>query len=172
MSDRYTRYQHAVGGSTWHIEWCTKYRYKLFKKEYLKTLCWVALEEAAKRHCVRIEAMDVQPDHVHVVVHISLKQTPLQVVKHLKGFSSWMLFRLKPKLRLLYSKGSLWSPGKFVASVGDVDIDYVVEYVRNQEAHHAKSFNRNPRPVAIAEGLPEGQGFNPRRRSIFQFLYC
>ena len=167
MSDRYKQYQHAVGGSTWHFEWCTKYRYKLFRKEYLKNLCWIALEEAARRYNIQIEAMNIQPDHIHVVLHMSLKQTPLEVVKKLKGFSSWMLFKLKPKLRLLFPKGSLWSTGKFIASVGDVDLSYVIEYVKNQDAHHAQSESS---PWSEAEGSPERRGFNPRRRSIGEII--
>jgi len=91
--------------------------------------------------------MDVQPDHVHVLAHIPLKISPLQAAKYLKGYSSWLIFKEKPKLKLLYPKGSLWSPGKFVASVGDVDINYVIEYVKNQSAHHARIiYTWNPRP--------------------------
>ncbi|MFH0875451.1 MAG: IS200/IS605 family transposase [archaeon] len=171
MSDRYTHYQHAVGGSTWHLEWCTKFRYKLFNKEYLKTLCMIGLEESARRHGLQIEIMDVQPDHVHTVVHVPLQLSPLQAIKYLKGFSSWMLFKEKPKLRLLYPKGSLWSPGKYIASVGDVDINYAIAYVKNQSAHHAKSINRNPRPVAKRRGRPAGRGFSPRRMSIYMNIW-
>ena len=138
MSDRYTRHHHAVGGSTWHMEWCTKFRYKLFSKEYLKTLCWIAITQAAKRHNLKIEALEVQPEHVHLVVHIPLVMTPCRAVQYLKGYSSRLLFLEKPNLRLLYPKGSLWSPGKYLASVGDVDIKYAINYVKNQRAHHAK----------------------------------
>ena len=166
MSDRYTHTQHAVGGSTWHFEWCTKYRYKLFRKEYLKNLCLIALNEAAKRHGIEILEMDVQPNHLHMLAHIPLRLNPLKALQYLKGFSSRLLFEIKPKLRLLYPKGYLWSRGKFAASVGDVDINYVVDYVRNQKAHHAKAFSlMESSPRSEAEGLPEGQGFSPRRRS-------
>jgi putative transposase len=168
MSERYTKRQHAVGGSTWHFEWCTKYRYKVFNKVPLKNICFIALSEAAKRYGVKIEVMDVEPNHVHMVVHIPLTMSPTKAVGLLKGFSAKIIFALKPKLRYLYPKGSLWSPGKFVGSVGDVDIKYVVEYVKNQKTHHAKacSLSRESSPRSEAEGSPEGRGFSPRRRSI------
>src|SRR3989338_7940900 len=138
MSDRYRRTSHSVGGSTWHFEWCTKYRYTLFKKDYLKNLCLIFLYEAASKHKIDILESNVQPDHVHIVAHVPLRLNPIKALQYLKGFSSRLLFLQKPKLRLLYPRGSLWSRGKFAASVGDVDIAYVVEYVRNQSAHHAK----------------------------------
>ena len=167
MSDRYTKTQHAAGGSTWHFEWCTKYRYKLFSKEYLKNLCLIALDEAAKRHGLGIVAIDVQPNHVHLVVNIPLRLSPLRALQLLKGFSSRLLFKIKPKIRLLYPKGSIWSRGKFAASVGDVDIKYVINYVKNQETHHAKdNTTQESSPRSEAEGSPEGRGFSPRRRSI------
>ena len=165
MSDRYTKTQHAVGGSTWHFEWCTKYRYKLFSKDYLKNLCLIALDEAAKRHSIRIEEVDVQPEHVHMVAHVPLKLNPLKALQLLKGFSSRLLFEIKLKIRLLYPKGSLWSRGKFAASVGDVDIKYVKQYVRDQSAHHAKALPESS-PRSEANGSPEGRGFSPRRRSF------
>lgn len=171
MSDRYTHTQHAVGGSTWHFEWCTKFRYKLFNKEYLKNLCKIALIEAADRHRIEIIELDIQPEHLHMVVNIPLELNPLKALQYLKGFSSRLLFKMKPKIRLLYPKGSLWSRGKFAASVGDVDLKYVLDYVRNQKAHHAKAFSLlESSPRSGAEGLPEGQGFSPRRRSIMTFI--
>lgn len=157
MADRYTATQHAVGGSTWHFEWCTKYRYKVFSKVHLKTLCTIAITEAAKRHSIRIEAMDVQPDHVHVVAHIPLTWSPSKAVKRLKGVSARLLFMMKPKLRLLYPKGSLWSVGKFVATVGDVDIKHVVNYIKNQEAHHAKAAPAGIPAPSGARGRPKGE---------------
>jgi len=166
MSERYTKRQHAAGGSTWHFEWCTKYWYKVFTKVPLKNICLIALSEAAKRHGIKIEVMDVEPDHVHMVVHIPLIMSPLKAVGLLKGFSARIIFALKPRLRYLYPKGSLWSPGKFVASVGDVDIKYVVDYVKKQKIHHAKYFILgNPRSGAKRRSCPAGQPFRARRMS-------
>jgi len=45
------------------------------------------------------------------------------------------MFILVPKLRKIYPKGHLWSPGKFVGSVGHITLDKAKEYVSK---HHLK----------------------------------
>lgn len=54
----------------------------------------------------------------------------------LKGVSSRLFFKKNPKARLRYPRGHLWSPGKFAASLGFIQIDVAKDYVRNQENHH------------------------------------
>ena len=59
------RHKHSVGWNTWHFQWVTKYRYNVFKKERLKNICVVAIEEAARRAKIEIFDMEVDVDHVH-----------------------------------------------------------------------------------------------------------
>lgn len=152
---------HSVGWSTWHFEWCTKYRYKIFKREYLKNLCIIAIREAAKKYHLEILDMEVDIDHVHVIASIPLTMTPSKALNLLKGFSAYVLFRLVPNLRKRYKKGHLWSPGKFMASVGYITVDKAKQYL---EDHHTKSSTESP---LATEGckLPEGQSFRAGRTS-------
>jgi len=32
MENNYEKYEHSVGKIMMHLEWCTKYRYKMFQK--------------------------------------------------------------------------------------------------------------------------------------------
>jgi REP element-mobilizing transposase RayT len=61
--------------------------------------------------------------------------TPADAVHKLKGMSAKGLFQQLPHLRRLYKKGSLWSPGKFMGSVGHITLEKAKKYI---EAHHAK----------------------------------
>ena len=131
-------HQHANGKSTWHFEWCTKYRYKVFKRNYDKNLCQIALMEAAKKANVVINELEVQPEHVHMIVEIPLTEAPINVIKTLKSVSAKILFRMLPKLRNRYPKSYLWSRGKFATTVGNITLEKAKEYVKNQETHHAK----------------------------------
>ncbi len=136
---------HAVGWSTFHLQWCTKYRYKMFKKLKLKNLCLILLLEAAKRHKIVVEEVDVGDDHVHMIAKIPLTMSASKALKLLKGFSSRLMFELCPNLKLRYPKGHLWTKGKFAGSVGHITLDVAKEYVRNQEAHHANTrWNLHP----------------------------
>jgi REP-associated tyrosine transposase len=140
------RNSHSVGWSTWHFEWCTKYRHKLFNKSYLKNLCKIILLDIAESRHFEIIDLEVDIDHVHIVISIPLTMSPIEVLHQLKGKSSRILFILIPELENIYwnrpGLRSLWSSGKFVASVGHITIEKAKQYL---EAHHAKFFFENLR---------------------------
>lgn len=135
------RHQHTNGKSTWHFEWCTKYRYRVFRKSYTNKLCQIALIEAAKMANIVISELEVQPEHVHLIVELPLTEAPLNAIRTLKSISTKILFRELPKLRMRYPKGNLWSRGKFAITVGNITLEKAKEYVQNQETHHAKTLN-------------------------------
>jgi len=111
------RHQHANGMSTWHFEWCTKYRYKVFSSENNKNFCTIALNGAAKKTQVQLLELEVQPEHVHMIAELPLTKTPIDAVRDLKSLSARILFALIPKLKWRYPQRKLWSRGKFVMSV-------------------------------------------------------
>src|SRR3989338_7451672 len=69
-------YRHGVGWSIWHLEWVTKYRHKVFADAELQKLCEIAFEEAAKRFRFRLDEYEVQPEHVHLLVHLRPSMSP------------------------------------------------------------------------------------------------
>jgi len=138
-AEKYERSSHTVGISMWHFEWCTKYRYKMFKKEEYRSLISACIRRAASTHGIKIIELNVQPEHVHCVVGISLTMTPVRALQILKGVSSRLFFQFHEKARLRYPRGHLWSPGKFAASIGFVQFETAKNYVRNQEEHHLSS---------------------------------
>ena len=139
-------HQHAEGKSTWHIEWCTKYRYKIFNSDYSKKICVIALEEAAKKAKVVLLEREVEPEHLHAVAEIPLTVAPIDAIMKLKSISARIIFALIPKLRYRYPRGALWSTGKFAISVGNITLEKAKEYVKNQGAHHAKLLLRESSP--------------------------
>ena len=135
ISESYKKYErdnHSVGISMWHFEWCTKYRYKMFKKEEYRNLISACIRRAATMHKIKIVELNVQPEHVHCVVGISLTMSPGQALQILKGVSSRLFFLHHEKAGLRYPKHHLWSPGKFAASIGFIQVDKACSYVRNQ----------------------------------------
>jgi len=123
---------HSVGQNLYHLEWCPKYRYNMFRQEENKKLCEDVLREVAMRHNIEITELSVMPDHIHTVVQLPTTMSVSQALHLLKGASSYELFKRQPKFRLRYSNGHFWSPGKFYRSVGDADMETVLQYVRNQ----------------------------------------
>ena len=134
---KYTRNHHSVGDSSWHLEWCPKYRYKMFMKPKYKNLVTACICKSAKEHNIKILTLNVMPDHLHMAVQIPLTMTPSKALQLLKGRSAYLFFRNHPKARLRYPKGHLWSRGKFASSIGYSDIPKTISYIQNQEEHHS-----------------------------------
>jgi putative transposase len=93
------------------------------------------LHEAAKRYNFELLDCEVDVDHVHVVVSLPLTMRPTVAVNYLKGYTAKCLFKQFPRLRKYYKKAHLWSPGKFMGSVGHITLEKANQYL---EAHHAK----------------------------------
>ena len=129
---------HSIGQNLYHLEWCPKYRYNMFKREENKNLCEEVLHEVAKRHHIEINELSVMPDHIHTVVEIPPTMSVSKALQLLKGVSSREIFKMRPNFRKRYPKGHLWSPGKFYRSIGDADAETVIQYVRDQRLQQTK----------------------------------
>jgi putative transposase len=125
----------SVGWNEYHFEWCTKYRYKIFSNTKYKNLCEIFIKECCKRYKLVLQEYEVDLDHIHILVSLHLTMTPVQAVKYLKGYISKCMFMCCPELRKTYYGGHLWSPSKFIGSVGHITLEKAKEYI---EKHHLK----------------------------------
>jgi len=139
FQEKYSRSKHSVGVSMWHFEWCTKYRYKMFRKQEYRNLITACIRRAASLHEIKIIELNVQFEHVHCVVAIKLSISPSYALQILKGGSARFFFQFHERAKLRYPKGHLWSQGKFAASLGYIQLETAKNYVRNQDEHHARS---------------------------------
>ena len=137
-------YQHinsAVRESLWHAVWCTKYRYKIFSKFHNKNLAEACIRKSATNHKIQIVEIKVMPDHVHAIIRLPTTMCIEDALQILKGGSAYIFFRNAPKMRLRYPQGHLWSKGKFYSTIGYSDFPTTLDYVKNQEQHHALAGN-------------------------------
>ena len=135
----YNQSNHSVGIAFWHIQFCTKYRHKMFSKLEYKNLIQACIRRTCVKRDIKILVLNVMSEHVHLVVKTSVNVNPSTIVQVIKGFSAYLFFRFYPKARLRYPRGHLWSKGKFIASVGFMDLDFTISYVLHQEEHHGSS---------------------------------
>ena len=144
----YQKSNRSVGVAFWHIQFNTKYRYKMFSKLQYKNLIEACIKRVCFKHGFKIVVIKVMPDHIHLMVQTSININPVKVRQLIKGGSAYLFFKHHPKARLRYPKGHLWSPGKFMASVGFTDFDFTLSYILHQEEHHFLSHQAslgNPR---------------------------
>jgi len=133
--ETYKHYSTSVGNNLKTIQITTKYRYKIMQKDKMKVFCRIAIEEACKKHKIEILIIKVLDEHVHLIADCPRTLSDAQLMQIVKGLSAYILFRLCPKLRLRYPRGSFWNKGYFCDGCGS-DFDRVYKYIENQESHH------------------------------------
>ena len=129
------RRSHSVGKNTWHIEWCTKYRYKMMRKLEIRNIVNACIRQAAKRHGIKLLVLEVMPEHVHCVAELPHGKADDWAAHKLKGFSSWKLFQVKEHFALRYPRRHFWSRGYMARTVG-LDEEKAITYVEMQQMHH------------------------------------
>ncbi|MFH1199753.1 MAG: IS200/IS605 family transposase [Candidatus Micrarchaeota archaeon] len=129
VSGSFAHASHAVDDVVYKVEWCTKYRYKMFGKEEFFKACEEAIRDVCARHKIIVVELAVMPEHVHCIVRAFARYSLAYVTQLLKGGSSYILFRRFPKMRLRYPRGHLWSAGKARRTLG-VDLQVARDYVR------------------------------------------
>jgi len=76
-------------------------------------------------------ALEIMPDHVHVLVEVDPQLGIHRLVKHLKGVS-W--HSLRQEFRTLKSRlPTLWTNRYFVSTVGGAPLAVIQQYVENQK---------------------------------------
>ena len=130
-------YSHKVGINFWHIEFATKYRYKMFGKFKQRNIVEASLRKICYRHSINIFTISVMPDHVHMLVSLPHNITESKGMQLIKGGSAYYFFKNHEKSRLRLPKGHLWSAGGCATTVGYNEFGTVEKYIENQALHHA-----------------------------------
>lgn len=114
-----------------HIVWCTKYR-KPVLRNGLDVETEAYLRQTAKEMQIDILAMEVMPDHIHLLVDCKPQVCLSDAIKVFKGNTARWLFLQHPSLKESLWGGHLWNPSYFVASVSDRSKDQVQQYIAEQ----------------------------------------
>ena len=118
----------------YHIVWCTKYRKQIFVS---------GLDEEVKAHLqttandlqARILAMEVMPDHIHLLLDCKPQFRPSDAIKILKGNTARWLFLKHPELKKQLWGGHMWNPSYFIATVSERSQEQIKKYISEQKAH-------------------------------------
>lgn len=116
----------------YHIVWCTKYRKRVLcggidgeLKQYLLRM--------AEEYRFTILAMEVMPDHIHLLVDCSPQFELPRMLKILKGNTARWLFLAHPELKKQLWGGHLWNPSYCVVTVSDRSREMVERYIDSQK---------------------------------------
>jgi putative transposase len=130
-------FSHKVGLNFWHIEFATKYRYKMFGKFKQHNIANACIRKVCKNHNIKIHTLYVMPDHIHMMVTLPHNITESQALHLIKGGSAYLFFRNHPNSRMRMPQGHLWSAGGCAITVGYNEFATVENYIKSQAEHHA-----------------------------------
>jgi putative transposase len=80
----------------------------------------------------KIEELNIQSDHVHMLIQLKPSLSISDFVQRLKGGSSKIIRQEYPELEEFLWGSSFWADGYFVESVGKITEDAIKTYIRNQ----------------------------------------
>ena len=117
----------------YHIIFVCKYRRKLLV-QYGSCMKQIMLDIASTSD-FSIDEMEVDEDHIHLLIESVPKLSPLQIVRKLKQTSTSRIYKLYPEIADEFNtdKKIFWSRSYFAASISDgLDTETVTAYIKNQ----------------------------------------
>ena len=117
----------------YHIVWVTKYGKPIFVGN-IEQEAKNYLAETLKSLDMNIIAMEVMPDHIHLLVDCKPQLKLSDAIKILKGNTARWLFLNHPEIKSQLCGGHLWNPSYFVATVSDRTLEQIKSYISDQKA--------------------------------------
>ena len=127
---KYIHEGHIVYSCQYHIIFCPKYRRPVLIGNIAKRLREMLVTNQKEQNYKLIES-EVMPDHVHLLLCISPKESVTDVIARIKGRTSHDLRQEFPEL--VSKLPTLWTRSKFVSTCGTVSLQTVLEYIQGQK---------------------------------------
>mgnify|MGYP000309552320 CR=1 FL=1 len=115
----------------YHLVWIPKYRKRILKGKVairVKEL----LNECADMNRWKIEELNIQPDHIHLLVRMRPEISVSRMVQLFKGMSSKIIREEFSELKEFLWGKSFWADGYFAETSGQINEEKIREYIRNQ----------------------------------------
>ncbi len=126
---------HCYYEMKYHIVWTPKYRGKALSAQKPKDELRRTFESITKWKHWEIIELNIQDDHIHLILSASPRDSVSYMMQMIKGKSSaWMKKKIK-RTHGLYDKASLWARGYFVSTIG-LDEMIIRRYVKHQSHHN------------------------------------
>lgn len=127
---KYRRNRNVVWACRYHVVWCPKYRRKVLEGPVAERLDEIIRGVCDERE-IGIIALEIMPDHVHLLIDVDPQFGVHRAVKQIKGRSSRLLREEFPVLKSRIP--SLWTNSYFVSTAGGAPLERIKEYIENQK---------------------------------------
>ena len=134
---RFEKLSHVLWHCQYHIVWVPKYRYRVLTgrvgDEVKRSIC----QQVARLDC-RLVELNIQKDHIHLLVKVPPKVSISHLMGVLKGKTAIRVFHKFPELKTKpYWGNHFWANGYCVDTVG-LDSEMIRKYVKYQEQNEPK----------------------------------
>ena len=131
MSIKYWSGSHTKHRLMYHLVWLPKYRKRVLDGHVKKRLEELFFD-CAEINAWNIVELNIQKDHVHMIVQLKQTVSVSSAVQRFKGGSSKIIRDEFPELKEFLWGKNFWAEGYFAETVGHVAENVIKEYVRNQ----------------------------------------
>lgn len=129
----YTTTAHCKHRLRYHLIFSTKYRRKCLTDIRETVLNSFRYTESISHF--KIHVMELDKDHIHLLVSFPPSYSIEQTVRRLKQISTNHIWKYQPShLRKFYwgNKKRLWTGGYFCSTIGNVSENTIKHYIENQ----------------------------------------
>ena len=128
--------EYKTGGSTKHrllshVVFCPKFRRRVLIGRVSRRINEL-FTEACEINDWGLHELNIQKDHVHMLLQINPREGLSKAVQILKGGSSYIIRKEFPKLEEFLWGKSFWADGFFAESVGQKNEKAIRDYIKNQ----------------------------------------
>lgn len=128
----YDRKNHSKSLLMYHLIFVCKYRKKLLVKygDFIKT-CFNYISAISDFNIIE---MEVDKDHIHLLVKSEPKISVLQIVSKLKQMSARAIWKVYSDdlTKHFWKEHTFWSDGYFACSIGNVSKQTIEKYIKEQ----------------------------------------
>ena len=129
---RFRKLSHTIWHCQYHIVWAPKYRHRVIDGP-IRDATYKGIHAICGYIDSEVVEMNVQKDHIHLVVMVPPKIAVSDLMGRLKGQTAIKIFKQFQQVRQKpYWGNQLWSKGYCVDTVG-LDEEMIRKYVKYQE---------------------------------------
>lgn len=143
-------YSHCVGEFNYHIQITPAYRREVMQDDRVDKLVKAYIIAKLDELRVRLVTMKGGPDHLHIFVKDCKNIAPSELIRQLKGFSSFMMRKNHWNLfgHLLWGD-KFWSEGYFCRSIGSTTTEAVKYYIEHSQDKHWVDYEEYQRTLDL-----------------------
>lgn len=133
MKKEYKLTNTTISMINYHFVFCPRYRRKIFLiqgvEERFKELATIKCEELE----IKILEIKCEKDHAYMFLNCLPTQSPSNIMKDIKGYTSKIL---REEFEILSKMPSLWTRNYFVSTAEMVSEDIIKEYIESQRTRY------------------------------------